>query len=110
MKDLTLEEREELFKKAQKDVGISILFQLEDKKDNEFTLCFDTNEKRFYFTLVGDNPKALKKLLKKALKDLERGYSKNKLSLDDIYDVTSLTSASNIFNLCQKMRLILYGC
>lgn len=93
--------------------GIKNAMVLETKKkDVEFRIDYDEKTSRFYYTIVGGTPAQQKKLLRRAYKKLsyETCFTDSSISILDIYDVTSLTSAESLFELCAKIKLVLEGC
>ena len=101
------------FKELNYRTGTVEIYSLRDEKaDCEFVLTYHKKEELFMYVVQGGDKKSQRKLLKKALKELRSNILKAdfyKLDLDDIYDITSLTSDSNIFCLCKKIRLVLDG-
>ena len=91
--------------------GMTEIYHDVDKKSGcDLVITYHKNEDMFMYVLDGGKKRHQRKLLKKALNYLENDicmYVPNKLTLDDIYDIDSLTSASNLFELCKKMQLVL---
>ena len=103
---------DEIIAELQEMLNTEVLYSDYNKKhDAEFMVCFDKETKEFFYTITGGTVRVQKTMLIKAIKRLKSpNYKYRKLGLEDIYDMTSLTYAENIFELVEKMMFVVRCC
>lgn len=84
---------------------LQLLYIYDDKSDSSFELILDTTDNTLYFTLLGSK-KGMKKTLKQAIKTLKDAVDDVPYTVDDIYDITSLTSGESMIDIYAKMKLV----
>lgn len=84
---------------------LEVLSIYDKKTDSSFELIFDITDNTLYFTLLGTK-KGMKKTLKHAIKTLKDAVEEEPYTIDDIYDITSLTSGESMSDIYAKMKLV----
>lgn len=103
---MTKEQLLELLKEER--VNLSKFFDFKEK-NAELIVVKDLDEDIFYMTILDATLEEAKLLMNRAMEYYDF-ITPKVISIDEIYDITSLTSAKTLEELFGKMLLIMNGC